>query len=116
MLSFALFLFIPVNSAAKANVVMRMIIIVVALAPWCVRNLPQLERGPLTDLLGKYPLITHWFAQNPVYAEDSRYSGLLYGLDYRHLALYEQLGYERTGRDANARKLVGDALFGPSRG
>ena len=43
-------------------------------------RLPQLNRTALTDLVRGHPRVAHWFAQNPVYLEDDRYSAFPYGI------------------------------------
>ena len=45
---------------------------------WC---LPQVHKSHLTDLVRSHPSVSHWFAQNPVYVEDGKYSAFPYGIE-----------------------------------
>jgi len=44
---------------------------------WCQ---PQVYKSAASDTVRSSPLIYHWFAQNPVYPEDDRYSAFPYGI------------------------------------
>lgn len=46
---------------------------------WC---LPQLHRSEVTDAVRAHKHVHHWFAQNPVYASDERYSAFPYGIHH----------------------------------
>ena len=43
-------------------------------------HIPQVEQSPLTDAVKAHPNISHWFAQNPVYPVDDRYTAFPYGI------------------------------------
>jgi len=43
-------------------------------------HIPQVRRSPLTDAVKAHPAISHWFAQNPVYPGDERYTAYPYGI------------------------------------
>lgn len=44
-------------------------------------TLPQLHKSHITEVVRTHPNISHWFAQNPVYVEDDKYSAFPYGLE-----------------------------------
>lgn len=43
-------------------------------------NLPALIKSSLTDAVRTHHHVAHWFAQNPLYTEDERYSAFPYGI------------------------------------
>ena len=43
-------------------------------------HIPQVERSPRTDAVKAHSNISHWFAQNPVYPGDDRYTAFPYGI------------------------------------
>jgi len=49
---------------------------------WC---LPALHKSQLTDAVRHQPNVAHWFAQNPLYTEDERYSAFPYGIEPKML-------------------------------
>ena len=51
-------------------------------------HLPQVERSRLTDAVKAHPNISHWFAQNPVYPSDERYTAFPYGIQSSSLEAY----------------------------
>ena len=51
-------------------------------------HLPQVERSPMTDAVKTHPAISHWFAQNPVYPGDERYTAFPYGIRPENLDQY----------------------------
>lgn len=44
-------------------------------------TLPQLHKSNLTDRVRSHPNVAHWFAQNPVYTENDKYSAFPYGVE-----------------------------------
>lgn len=67
-------------------------------------HLPQVERSPLTDAVKAHPAISHWFAQNPVYPGDERYTAFPYGVRASFLEQYAPvfLAHHRDTRAAMA--------------
>ena len=48
-------------------------------------NLPQVMQTNETDKLLRHPMIWHWFSQNPIYENESKYTGIPYGLNVNNL-------------------------------
>jgi len=48
-------------------------------------NLPALIKSSLTDAVRIHHHVAHWFAQNPLYTEDERYSAFPYGIEPKML-------------------------------
>lgn len=67
---------------------------------WC---LPQLHKSSLTDLVRSHSSVSHWFAQNPVYNEDSKYSAFPYGIDPPNLQAFGHafLEYHQDSKQKN---------------
>ena len=63
---------------------------------WC---LPALHKSGLTDAVRSHPSVAHWFAQNPLYTEDDRYSAFPYGIEPRMLEVFSQafLAFHQQG-------------------
>ena len=51
-------------------------------------HLPQVERSSATDAIKRHPKVAHWFAQNPVYPNDDRYTAFPYGILHENLEAY----------------------------
>ena len=68
---------------------------------WCM---PQLRKSHLTDLVRSHPNVTHWFAQNPFYVGDSKYSAFPYGIEAQMLPHFGDafLGYHQGSKQKNS--------------
>jgi len=49
---------------------------------WCM---PPLYKSSLTDAVRVHHRVAHWFAQNPLYTENERYSAFPYGIEPKML-------------------------------
>lgn len=67
---------------------------------WC---LPQVHKSHLTDLVRSHPNVSHWFAQNPVYIEDGKYSAFPYGIEAGKLRAFGDalLAYHQGSKQKN---------------
>lgn len=67
---------------------------------WC---LPQVHKSHLTDLVRSHPSVSHWFAQNPVYVEDGKYSAFPYGIETGKLRAFGDafLAYHQGSKPKN---------------
>ena len=68
---------------------------------WC---LPQVHKSHLTDLVRSHSSVSHWFAQNPVYVEDGKYSAFPYGIEPGNLRAFGDalLAYHQGSKKKNA--------------
>lgn len=71
-------------------------------------HLPQVERSQLTDTVKAHPAISHWFAQNPVYPGDDRYTAFPYGIKPNVLEEYGAifLAYHTYQQAATKNKTI----------
>ena len=67
---------------------------------WC---LPQVHKSHLTDLVRSHPSVSHWFAQNPVYVEDAKFSAFPYGIETGKLRAFGDalLAYHQGSKQKN---------------
>ena len=64
---------------------------------WC---LPPLSKSTLTDAVRAHRNVAHWFAQNPLYVENERYSAFPYGIEPAMLETFGEafLAFHQGGK------------------
>ena len=71
-------------------------------------HLPQVKKCKLTDEVKGHPKIAHWFAQNPIYQNDDRYTGFPYGILHLQLEAYAEslLANQHTKKQVHVEHLT----------
>ena len=66
-------------------------------------TLPKLRKSDLTNFVRSHPNVSHWFAQNPVYEQDDKYSAFPYGIESEMLPFFGDafLAYHQGSKQKN---------------